>query len=156
MNKEEKIASHFSNGKLYSKEVIQTWDLPQNVKDQMQLEKFDYFFLSSSKKEEHGQPHVHFTVYPSQFDLVYLLEVETGQILPQLLHKVLEILKKEKVDIITSTGYCTHEDLCHFGIFYSTPETIEKNRLFEKVNQLEKVRNTDLFKFTCQGCQEVE
>lgn len=153
--KEEDLLSHF-NGSLFNKKTIEKWDLPQNIKDQLEMDKFDYFFLSTSKKEEHGTPHVHFTFYPSEFNLVYLLEVETGQILPQLLHKVLEILKKDDLDIVTSTGYCTHENLCHFGVFYSTPRQIDKEELIKKINRLEKVKNADLFKYTCRGCEEAE
>lgn len=151
--KEEDILSHY-NGKLYRKEKIEQWDLPPSIKDQIQLDEFDFFFLATSKKENHGQPHVHFTIYPSEYNLVFLLEVETGQILPQLLHKVLEVLKRDKLEIITSTGYCSHENLCHFGVFCSTPNKIDKKELLERIGKLEKVKNTNLYKFTCQGCEE--
>ncbi|MGV9171422.1 MAG: hypothetical protein ACOC4M_04430 [Promethearchaeia archaeon] len=146
----ENTLSHYS-GKLYHKDSLEKWELPQNIKDQMQLDKFDYFFLASSKEEEHGQHHIHLTFYPSEFEKVYLLEVETGQILPQLLHKVLEVLKRDNCDIVTSTGYCTHVDLCHFGVFFSTPEKIKKEQLLREINSLEKIRDTGLYRFTCQG-----
>ena len=147
------ILDHY-NAKLYDKESVANWDLPKKTQDVLGLNEYDYFFLTSAKEDDHGEQHVHLSVYPSKYDNVYLLEVQTAQIVPQLLHDVLTLLKGKNYDIITSTGFCTHKDLCHFGVFFSVDKEIENQALISEIKKIEKVTNAISYSFTCEGCVE--
>jgi hypothetical protein len=145
----------FFQGKLYSKESIKNWELPHRVVDKLDIENHEYFFLTiSPEKEAHGQNHVHLCIYPTKSEPVYLLEVETPTILPELLHNCLEIIKKSVKNIITSTGFCKSENVCYFGVFFSLPETMDKDleELLSEVKQLDNIRDINYFKYTCEGC----
>ena len=82
----EEILAHY-NGKLYSRKEIETWDLPRGLKEDLEMDKYEFFFITSSKEKEHGiQKHVHLSLYPTKFNIVHLLEVQLPVILPQVLH----------------------------------------------------------------------
>lgn len=149
----EKIASHF-NGKLYDRDAVKKWDLPDGIEERLDLDSYDYYFLSTSveKQQQHGEKHIHFSIYPTRFNTVYLLQVETPTILPELLHNTLEILKNNNFDIITSTGFCTRENICYFGIFYSVPEEIEPGNILSQVKNLDNVDEAIIFRYSCEGC----
>lgn len=144
------ILDHY-NAKLYNKEAIDGWDLPEKTKESLVFNEFNYFFLTSAKEDDHGEHHVHFSIYPCKFDKVFLLEVQTAQIVPQLLHDVLSLLKNKEFDIITSTGFCTHKNLCHFGVFFSARKEIDES-LITEIKKLEKVNTAMTYSFTCEGC----
>lgn len=151
----EDILSHY-NGKLYTKEIIENWDLPQAVKEQIEMDNHEFFFLTSSKEKEHGdQVHVHLSIYPSKYSEVYLLEVKLPVILPEVLHKTLSLLRDKKNDIITSTGFCKHKDLCHYGIFFSTPNPIDKPFLIAEIKKMENIAAATIYQYSCTGCSEV-
>ncbi|MBD3194243.1 MAG: hypothetical protein GF317_04255 [Candidatus Lokiarchaeota archaeon] len=149
---------HFFNGKLYDKKCIKQWNLPPKMEEQIGLTDYEYFFLTSSKEEQkHGElPHVHLSIFPTHYETVFLLEVETSTILPELLHNTLKILKESGNTILTSTGFCTHADLCHFGIFFSNTELKRPNNIVDSVKNLDKVREVDLFEYNCEGCEQVK
>ena len=149
----EDFVNHYS-GKLYKKETIEKWELPQGVREQIGLDEFDFFFLKSTKEKEHGLKHGHFSIYPSKYETVHLLEVKTPSILPQLLHDTLKVLKQNGCDVITSTGFCTHKDLCHFGVFYSWACDQDVEKIISEVKKIESVQDVKIFSFTCEGCCE--
>jgi hypothetical protein len=143
--------------KLYNKDGIINWNLPKEIKKKIGLKNFDYFFLASSKEEKHGTRHAHFSLYPTKYDTIYLIEVKVPQILPDLLGKVLKLLKEEmRYDILTSTGFCTGEKLkdCHFGVFFSSAKIIDKKALIQLIKELENVEDVRIFSHTCEGCKE--
>ena len=143
--------------KLYNKHGIINWDLPKDIKEKIRLKDFEYFFLASSKEEKHGTRHAHLALYPTRYDKVYLIEVKVPQILPDLLGKVLKLLKEEmRCDILTSTGFCSGEKLtdCHFGVFFSTKNIIDKKILIQGIKELENVEDAKIFSHTCEGCKE--
>ena len=143
--------------KLYDKDGIINWNLPKDIREKIGLEDFNYFFLASSKEEKHGMRHAHFSLYPTKYDKVYLIEVKVPQILPDLLGKVLKLLKEEmRCDILTSTGFCTGEKLtdCHFGVFFSAANIIDKKILIQGIKELENVEDVRIFSHTCEGCEE--
>lgn len=149
------ISTHYS-GKLYDKEGIIKWDLPKKIVEKLEMDKHDFFFIMSNEEAQHGaQIHVHLSIYPSKFNNVYLLEVELPKIKPDVLHKTLSILKEVEVDIVTSTGFCQHEKSCHYGVFFSTPEEINKKDLCSKVKAIEEVERVNIFVYSCQGCSEL-
>jgi hypothetical protein len=153
---EHHILDHF-NGKLYNKDTIKRWDLPPQLEEQLALDTYEYFFLTSSaEQEKHGKEHLHFSVFPTKYDLVYLLEVETSTIIPQLLHDTLALIKEGGKDIITSTGFCTRENICYFGIFFSTETVDPLDSLIEQIKKLENVRDAAVFQYSCKGCRPVE
>ncbi len=149
----------FFQGKLYDKDAILKWKLPEKVAEKLNVKDYPYYFLTISPEEErHGhENHVHLSLYPTKSEPVYLLEVETPVILPELLHKCLEIIKNKVNNIITSTGFCKSKDLCFFGIFFSITDsnTINLNDLLGEVKKIEKVRDANFFKYTCEGCGEI-
>jgi len=147
------ILDHYI-AKLYDKESVSNWELPKKTQELLGLNEFNYFFVTSAKEDGHGEQHVHLSIYPCKFDKVFLLEVQTVQIVPQLLHDVLTLLKGKEFDIITSTGFCTHKDLCHFGVFFSVEKEIESQALIEEVKKLEKVKTAIAYSFTCEGAAQ--
>lgn len=148
----EHILDYFS-GKLYHKKKIQKWELPPQLQEQLAMDTHDYFFLTTSvEQEKHGKDHLHFSIFPTKYDIVYLLEVETSTILPQLLHETLSLIKEAGKDIITSTGFCTRKNLCYFGIFFSTEIKKPLDNLVEQIKQFENVRDAEVFQYSCEGC----
>ena len=105
--------------KVYDKEGIEAWELPDKVKELLEFDKYDYYFMISAKDKEVGESHIHLSLYPAPDNTLYLLDIETTHIIPQLLHTFMTVIKDTGFSIVTSTGFCTHKDLCHFGIFFS-------------------------------------
>ena len=126
-------------GKLYSSDQIKKWDLPKGILNSIDFDNHDYFFLATSTEaKDHGEKHVHHTIYPSKYDIVYLLNVETSIIIPQLLHDCLDVINKEGLDLITSTGFCKQENLCYFGVFFSVARDLNADDFLGKVKKIEK------------------
>lgn len=151
----EHILDHF-NGKLYQKETIKKWELPPQLEEQLAFDRYDYYFLTTStEQEKFGKDHLHFSIFPTKYNIVYLLEVETSTILPKLLHDTLTLIKKEGKDLITSTGFCTRENLCYFGIFFSTNNVEPLDALLDQVKKLENVYKAAVFQYSCEGCRPV-
>ena len=93
-------------GKLYDKEEIEKWNLPEKTKRQIGIKENKYFFLTSSREEKHGMRHVHFSIYPTKYEMVYFILIKLPKIKPQLLSDVLTYLKKFNYDVFNSTGFC--------------------------------------------------
>ncbi|TFF92849.1 MAG: hypothetical protein EU543_04910 [Promethearchaeota archaeon] len=144
------------NGKLYHKETIKNWQLPQFLEEQLGIDKYEYFFLTTSiEQEKHGNDHIHLSIFPTKFNIVYLLEVETSTILPKLLHDTLNLIKQAGKDIITSTGFCSSENLCYFGIFFSSKNIEQFDNLLDQIKKLENVHDALVFQYTCEGCKQI-
>ena len=144
------------NGKLYHKETIKNWQLPPFLEEQLGIDKYEYFFLTSStEQKKHGNDHIHLSLFPTKFDIIYLLEVETSIILPNLLHDTLNLIKQAGKDIITSTGFCISENLCYFGIFFSSKEVEQFDNLLDQIKKLENVHDALVFQYTCEGCKKI-
>jgi len=74
--KATKIADHF-HGRLYKKDQIKKWDLPSSIQDDLGIKNFNYYFLTTSiEKDKHGhEHHIHFSLFPTKHEPVFLLEV---------------------------------------------------------------------------------
>ena len=142
--------------KLYDKEKIMNWGLPEEVRNQLGINKFDYFFLTSPKEDSHkGARHIHLSIFPTNYEVVKLLEVETPVINPEILQKILELVVKHKFEILTSTGTCNEKNKCFFGIFFSKPQDINTDDLISDVKKIQDVHNAKVFNFSCDGyCEE--
>ncbi len=153
---------HFYSGKLYNKESLKNWELPEGIKEQMEYENHEYFFISAAREQDkgkpHGQmPHVHLSIYPVDSEIVYILEVQTARIEPELLYSVLNLLRNEEYMIISSSGYCTNGDKCYFGIWFNTEkENIELDKLVLKIKDIPNVDDAKAAKFTCDGFIDVK
>ncbi|MEJ2251560.1 MAG: hypothetical protein P8Y97_18130, partial [Candidatus Lokiarchaeota archaeon] len=138
---------------LYHKSSIEGWDLPEGIIDQLNLENNDYYFVISSKEQEkQGQNHIHLSIYPTKFDTIHLLQVETPRIIPKLLIDTLKIIRDKGFEIVTSTGFCKTVNKCYYGIFFGSGK-VNKEELLQKFSNLENVKKALLFKFTCEGCK---
>lgn len=148
----EEILDRFS-GKLYDKKDILNWNLPIQIQQQIQLEKFDYFFLASSKEDKHGGlNHVHLEIYPSEYPEVYLLIIETDKINPNLINHVLSTLKEKKFDIIVSNGFCNNNNLCYFGVYFSVSKEPNRDELKSKIKKIGNITDINIIQYTCEGC----
>ncbi len=150
----DNIVDHF-NGKLYTSEMIKKWNLPIKLEEELGVNQFEYFFLTSFREDPHGELHIHLSLFPTKYKIIYLLEVRTPIIIPELLHSSLNIIKEKKNDIITSTGFCTHKNTCYFGIFFSSPARISPGSLIEDIRKLENVENANLYKYTSEGANQI-
>lgn len=141
-------------GKLYEKAEIEKWNLPEKTKEQIGLNDNRYFFLTSSRQEKHGIRHVHFSIYPTKYEMVYFILVKLPEVNPQVLNKILTYLKHSKYDIFNSTGFCSKENTCFFGIYFSYFEDLNKEKLIGDVIEFENVQEVKIFNYTCMGCSE--
>jgi len=141
-------------GKLYDKVEIEKWDLPEKTKEQIGLKDNNYFFLTSCREEKHGMKHVHFSIYPTKYEMVYFILVKLPEINPKILSNVLTYLKTSNYDIFNSTGFCSQENTCFFGIYFSFSEDLNKEKIIKDVSDFENVQEVKIFKFTCIGCAE--
>ncbi len=141
--------------KLYPKEEIATWNLPVNMKEQIQLDNFDYFFLVSTIEKDSEENHVHFSVYPIQENTVHLFQIQAKRIVPKLLTTALTFIKEAGFCIISSTGICTDLSHCYFGVFTSIDCSFELDGILSKLKKLEGVDSIKVYNFTCEGCCEL-
>ena len=147
------IAKYY-NGKLYDKKHLEDWNLPEGILNQLNFKNNDQYFVISSKEEQkHGQDHVHLSIYPTKFNVVYLLQIETPTIIPQILIDTLKIIRNKGFEIVTSTGFCKTENICYYGVFFGSGN-VNKESLLQEFNKLESINEANLFKFTCKGCIE--
>ena len=94
--------SEYFHCKLYEKETIENWELPEEIKKQLGLNENNYFFLATTKEDDHeGHKHVHLSIYPTKYDIINILEVEIPEIDPKILHKILNLIVKNNFSIIT-------------------------------------------------------
>ena len=148
--------SEYFHCRLYDKETIINWNLPEKVKTQLGLDEYDYFFLATSKEDSHeGHKHVHFSIFPTKYNIINILEVEIPIIDPKILQKILKLIVKNNFDIITSTGTCKEKNKCFFGVFFSkSPESNTEN-LVSDVKKIKNVRSAKVANFTCEGyCEQ--
>lgn len=141
--------------KLYDKDTILNWDLPEEVKKQLGIDDYDYFFLTSTKEDSHkGAKHLHLSIFPTNYQVVKLLEVAIPVINPEILQKILELVVKHKFEILTSTGTCVEKGKCFFGIFFSKPQGVNSEDLISDVKKIKDVQDAKVFDFSCDGCCE--
>ena len=143
------------HSKLYNKEVLLNWELPETIKDQLGINEYEFFFLTSAKEDSHkGAKHIHLSIFPTNYDIVKLLEVEIPTINPEILQKVLNLVLKHKFEILTSTGTCREKGKCYFGIFFSKPQKIDTKNLILDVKKINSVSSVKVYNFSCDGCCE--
>jgi hypothetical protein len=142
--------------KLYNKKNILNWELPPNVQKQLGINKYEYFFLAVSKEKKHkGHEHIHFSIFPSRYNNIQLLEVEVPFILPDTLFEILKILKKYNFDILTTSGYCNKKNRCYFGIFFTKSPESELESPINEIRKIENIYFVKSSKYTCEGyCQD--
>lgn len=148
------IVSNFY-AKLYRKEDLKLWELPGNMKDQLKLDSYKYFFLVSTIEKSSEDNHVHFSIYPIQENKVHLFQIQAQKIVPQLLTKALQVIKDAGFNIISSTGFCTDSSNCYFGIFASIDCEFQLDEIISKLNDLKKTTSVKAFDFSCEGCCEI-
>lgn len=148
------IVSNFY-AKLYRKEDLTSWDLPGNMKDQLKLDEYEYFFLVSTIEKSSEDNHVHFSIYPLQENTVHLFQIQAKKIVPQLLTKSLTIIKDAGFNIISSTGFCMDSSDCYFGIFTSIDCEFQLDEIISKLYELKKATSVKAFDFSCDGCCEL-
>jgi len=141
--------------KLYDKETILNWELPEQVREQLGLDKFEYFFLTAPKEDSHkGHKHIHFSIFPTNYSIINLLEVETPTINPKILEKILKLVVQHNFEILTSTGTCREKNKCFFGIFFSKPQESSTEDLILDIKNIKDVRNAKISNYTCDGYRE--
>ena len=141
--------------KLYDKKTILDWGLPEEVRKQLGIDEFEFFFLTSTKEDSHkGHKHVHLSIFPTNYEIVKLLEVETPKINPKILQEVLELVVSHKFEILTSTGTCKEKNKCFFGVFFSKPQDITTESLLSDIKKIKEVKDANIFNFSCDGCCE--
>jgi len=142
--------------KLYDREQILNWELPERIKEQLGIDKHNYFFLTTSKEDSHeGHNHIHLSIFPTRFNIINLLVVEVAIIDPKILNKILKTIIKYNFDIITSTGFCKDQNECFLGIFFSKPLEYSTKDLVLEVGKIENIGNVKAFNYTCDGyCEE--
>lgn len=141
--------------KVYDKKGLEAWELPDKVKELLAFDKNDFYFMISAKDKEVGESHVHLSLYPATEHNLYLLDIETSHIIPQLLHNFLTTIKNTGFSIVTSTGFCTHKDICHFGIFFSGKYDGDINEILPEIKKQENVKDAKIYSYSCEGCREV-
>lgn len=150
----EKFLDMF-NCKLYDRETILNWELPENVKEQLDIDNYEHFFLATSKEDSHeGYKHVHLSIFPTKYDVINLLEVEIPIIDPKILSNILKTVIKHDFDIITTTGFCKDENNCFLGIYFSKPLEINTQKLVSEVKKIKNIGNVKVFNYKCDGCFE--
>jgi hypothetical protein len=148
--------TNFFNCKLYTKEDLLNWDLPEKIQDKLGLHEHDFFFLANSKENSHeGHKHIHLSIYPTKFDVINILEVEIPNINPNVLEKILKIVIKNKFDVITSTGTCKAKNKCYLGIFFSKPIEAATEELISEIGKIKEVKRVKISIYNCNGyCEE--
>jgi acetolactate synthase regulatory subunit len=142
--------------KLYSKEEILEWGLPEKVKQKLGLDENNYFFLATPREESHeGHKHVHLSIFPTKHEVVHILEVEIPSLNPKTLEKILKTVVKYKFDIITTTGTCKKKNECYFGIFFSKPIDASTEVLQSEISKIKDIKDVKISHYTCNGyCEE--
>jgi len=143
------------HSKLYDKETLLKWELPEKVKERLGIDKYEFFFLTTAKEDSHeGHKHIHLSIFPTNYEIINLLEVETPIMSPKILQKILESVVQHKFEILTTTGTCTEKNKCFFGIFFSKPHNSTTDDLIIDLNKIKDVREVKIFNYTCEGCCE--
>jgi hypothetical protein len=145
----------YYSGKLYEKGKIIAWDLPADCKAQLQMDKYKNFFFASVQVEENKDNNIHFTIYPTNNDHVYYVEVKMEKIVPEILHKTLNLLRNYEMEIIKSTGICLQAQFCYFGIFFSKMDCIETEEIAKIIREMEGTLDVKLFCYSTEGCCEI-
>lgn len=143
------------SAKLYQKDQLLKWDLPEPAKAQIQNENAPYYFLSCTKNEEGAVSKYNLTLFPSQTPSVFGLEVRMRKIQPEVLHATLTMLREKGGQILVSTGICVQETLCLFGIYFSITQEIKKLEIEQSIKKLTNVLGIDMFHYTVSGCEMV-
>lgn len=143
------------HSKLYDKDTLLNWELPEKVKEQLGIDKYEFFFLTSAKENSHeGHKHVHLSIFPTNYEIINLLEVETPIMSPKILQKILKSVVQHKFEILTTTGTCKEKNKCFFGIFFSKPQNSTTADLILDLKKIKDVREVKIFNYTCDGCCE--
>lgn len=138
--------------KLYDKESIEKWNLPDIITDKFDFDENNYFFLVIPQEYHHeGHQHIHFTIYPTKYEKLHLMEVKLGTPEPELLNNILEILTKENYDIITSTMSAKTKTEYVFAIFFTIPDNEKLSNVMSKIKELKNVKKVIPSNFTCEG-----
>jgi len=143
------------HSKLYDREALLKWELPDMVKEQLGLDENEFFFLTSAKEESHkGHRHVHLSIFPTSYDMIKLLEIETSTISPKILQEILKTVIKHKFEVLTSTGTCKEKNKCFFGIFFTKPQDSSMDNLILELKKIKNVLAVKVYNYTCDGCCE--
>ena len=142
--------------KLYDKETIEKWDLPKKVTEKINFEENNYFLLAIPQEEHHeGHSHVHFTIYPTKYEKLNVIEVEIVKIKPKLFNMILELFTKSGYDIIMSTMSVKNNNKYIFAVFFTMPNNENLNALISNIKKLKNVEDVLLSSFTCEGqCED--
>lgn len=143
------------HSKLYDKEMLLKWELPEKVQERLGIDKYEFFFLTTAKEDSHeGHKHVHLSIFPTNYEIINLLEVETPIMSPKILQKILKSVSKHKFEILTTTGTSKEKNKYSFGIFFSKPPNTTTDDLITDLKKIKDVREVKIFNYTCEGCYE--
>ena len=141
--------------KLYDKETVLKWELPEKVNERLGIDKHKFFFLTTAKEDLHeGHKHVHLSIFPTNYEIINLLEVETPFMSPKILQQILKTVIRHNFEILTTTGTCKEKNKCFFGIFFSKPLSSTTDDLMIDVKKIKDVRGVKIFLYTCEGCYQ--
>ena len=141
------------NCKLYTKEEIISWKLPEKIQVDLDLGNNNYFFVTTPSESKHeGHKHLHLSIYPTKYEIINMIEVKTSKIEPTVLTKILKDLNAQDVDIITSTGFCNKNDECFLGIFFSKQE--DKKVDLNNLKKIKEIKDINVFDYSCDGLCE--
>ncbi len=148
--------TEFFHCKLYSKDDILKWKLPEKIKQKLGLNENNYFFLATPREESHeGHKHVHLSIFPTKYEAVHILEVELPNLNPKTLEKILNVVIKNNFDIITTTGTSKTKNKFYFGIFFSKPIDASTEVLQSEITKIKNVKDIKISHYTCNGyCEE--
>lgn len=141
-------------GKLYRKQQIALWELPDDCLEQIKFAEYPNFFVSCQRTSEDAE-NTKLSIYPTKHENVYYLVAELEHIIPEVLHEILTLLKENGYDLLSSTGACQKENECFFGVYIAHERTIDMDELKHKVKQIDGVISAKTYRYTFDGCCEV-
>jgi hypothetical protein len=140
--------------KLYNRETILKWDLPEEIYQELNVNDFDYFFLSTSKEAKHkGPKHTHFSIFPTNKECLTLIELTCNSVDPNLMYKILKIIKEFNFELITSSGELVDGKYL-LQIFFTKSLSMNTENLKIKLEGVSEIINIDLFDYSCNGLCE--
>lgn len=143
-------------GKVFSREDINRWGLPDGLTAIIDESKQEYFFLIAVRDEEKEKKSIRFSLFPISYEKVYFLEVNLETILPEILQDVLNLIRNASYDIITSTGMCATATKCHFGVFFAGGDMKAISPILIEIQKMNKVISAKSYEYSCNNCCQIK
>lgn len=143
-----------SAGKLYRKQQIALWELPEPCLEQIEFSDYPNFFVTCKKTDESSNK-TKMNIYPTKHEYVYYLVAKLEKIKPEILHKILSFLEENGCGIFSSTGACKKEQECYFGVYLSHTENLDLDKLKQDIKEIEGILGANMYRYTFDGCCEL-